>query len=230
MWNTSSRRYNGPQGVMQRERRWQDMADEGYELAHLVLTVFEPGVRRVHNPVPVLTRLDELARQGDAGAMCLMAAIVMQLPKSVGFDWSPYVERERVWAQKGMELGHPECLAIVGGRLVFGSDGMPKDPRRGMDMMFKAFREGYTFWVGISWMHIRERDLAERSNRRLLYCWQYHDAQQRFIEPETSFKVYLQYKAAAAQRELLMSELEGLRQWHPTIEECIDLTRQVPGF
>src|SRR5690606_37482581 len=97
LWNTDSRRYNGPDALIQRERRWREMASEGFELAHLTLTAFEPGAMRTHSPLRALRRLNELARQGDAGAMCLISHFVLRLPSWGGMKWTRYREQERFW-------------------------------------------------------------------------------------------------------------------------------------
>src|SRR5690606_30991149 len=110
MWNTQSRRYQEPNGRLEREMRWRAMAEGGYELAHLALRVFEPRSVHMHNPWPALMRIDELARQGDAGAMCLYATIATRLPERGGIDWSPQRAQARFWMMKGVEMSHPECL------------------------------------------------------------------------------------------------------------------------
>lgn len=52
------------------------MANEGYELAYLTLRVLEPGEPAPsYNPLPTFERLDQLAHDGDAGAMCLYGGL-----------------------------------------------------------------------------------------------------------------------------------------------------------
>ncbi len=226
LWNDQSRRYNGPQGLAQREARWRTMAAEGYELAYLTLKVFEPSTVQVHNPLPVLKRLDELARQGDAGAMCLLSAISYRLPSRPGIDWSEQRSLARYWMQKGAALGHPDCYIQLGGRLRAGSAGFQQDMARGTDLLIKALRSGYLRAAVSFWGPVEERGLDGVRHRQLVYCWGFQAAKYWFSDADLSLVVY-RNKAPPERRASLEEELNQLRQWHPEIEECIELTNAV---
>lgn len=228
MWKTESRRYQMPNGLKEREQRWRAMADEGYELAHLTLQVFEPGVGRTHNPLPVLERLDELARQGDAGAMCLYGGIAFQLP-IWAVDWSPQWKQSREWMEKGAALRHPQCLIAFGGRLTAGVDGYPLQVKRGSEMLFEAIRKGYIHGAEELWVYFVQQGLDKPINRQLEYCWSYHAAKNRFSDADLLLKVYSHNGAPSEQRPALARELDKFRQWSPSIEECIELNQKTLG-
>lgn len=113
MWNGSSRRFSGLNARAERQQRWIEMAQEGSELADLTLKVLPPD-SFARDPRPTLKRLEEMATQGDAAAMCLYGGIVFQLPYWAA-DWTPQQKRARYWTEKGAALGHPQCLIALGG-------------------------------------------------------------------------------------------------------------------
>lgn len=228
MWNTQSRRYQEPNGRLEREMRWRAMAEGGYELAHLALRVFEPRSVHMQNPLPALKRLEELALQGDAGAMCLFVAIVNRLPERGGIDWSPQEAKARFWMQKGAELAHPACRIQLGARLQSGVDGFAQDVPRGRALLYQALRSGYLGAAGSIRNYFDAQGLDVARNRRLTYCWGYHAAKIRFIDADLFLLVH-RNRARPEQRPALESELHELRKWHPTIEECIDLTDKIQG-
>ena len=225
MWNTWSRRYQAPNGLAERRQRWVAMAEEGYELAYLTLQVLEPG-DHVHNPLPVLKRLDELARQGDTGAMCLYGNIVFQMPVR-RVDWTPQHKPAREWMEKGAALGHPQCLVTVGGWKVSGYIP-PKDLNGGMRMVFEGLRKGYDHGVGSLWLLARDLKFADAASRQLEYCWSYQDSQSSYYPPDLSIEAFIN-RAPPEQRPALERELNQLRQWHPSTEDCIELTQQTFG-
>lgn len=229
MWNTQSRSYHGPNGGIEREMRWQAMADDGYELAHLALKVFEPSTGHMHNPIPALERLDELARKDDSGAMCLFASMVIHLPDRGGIDWSPYHKLKNAWMKRGADMGHPQCLIALGGRLMAGSDGQPLNVQHGMNMIFGAIKKGYTHGVGSLSLLSERRGLDKAGNRREMYCWDYQASQYSYHDPDLTLRVYMQSEAPTEQREGLLRELGQLRRWRPALEECIELTRLNQG-
>ncbi|QIM51093.1 hypothetical protein [Hydrogenophaga crocea] len=228
MWNTWSRRYNAPDGLVQREARWRAMAAEGFELAYLSLTVFEPSTVQVHNPLPALNRLQTLARQGDAGAMCLFSAISVMLPTRPGVDWSRLRAQARDWMQKGAYLGHPDCFIQLGGRLRTGNDGFRQDVARGTDLLIKALRAGYLRAAGSFWSDIDRQGLDSARNRRLVYCWGYQMAQYESSDADLSLRVY-RNQAPREQQAALDDERNQLRRWHPALDECIALNNATPG-
>jgi hypothetical protein len=221
MWNGSSRRYGPPNGRAERQVRWIEMAQEGSELAYLTLKVLPPeGFAR--DPRPTLKRLEEMAQKGDAAAMCLYGGIVFQLPYG-NVDWTPQQARARYWTEQGAPLGHPECLIALGGWTMAG-DMRPKDMKRGMNMVIEAIRKGYDHWVGSLKIHFEERGYDDPKNRHAHYCWAYQGAKYREAPADLTFVVYIN-KSPPDQRPALERELNELRQWHPSIEDCIQLTQ-----
>lgn len=224
MWNTQSRRYQEPGGLEARERRWREMVDEGYELAYLALTVFEPSTVQVHHPLPALRRLEELAGQGDAGAMCMYSAIVLYMPQRGGIDWSEYRSQARHWMQVGAKAKHPDCLIQLGGRRQAGSDGFAENIPLGRSMLFEALASGYLRAAGSLWGHFDEKGLVDFNSRRLVYCWGFVAASYRFSDADLSLQVY-RNNLPPDQRRLLDAELGLLRNWQPTSDECVNLTK-----
>lgn len=229
LWNTDSRRYNGPEALNQRERRWREMADEGFELAYLTLTALEPSAMLKHSPLPALRRLNELAKQGDSGAMCLIPNIVLRLPSWGNIDWTQHREQARLWMQKGVDAGHPECMIWLGGRLLLGSDEFARNIPQGMKLLTSAIHMGYMHAAGTLGHYFEvEYGLEDGRNRRRIYCWDYQSAKNDFHDPDLSIRVY-RNQARPEQREALAREIQELRSWHPAVEECFDLSQQTSG-
>lgn len=226
MWNTQSRRYQEPDSLAKRRQRWLEMSAEGYELAHLTLQVLDPG-DPPHNPLPVFKRLEELAQQGDAGAMCLYGGIAFQLP-SWAVDWTPQRKRARELMEKGAQLGHPQCLVTVGAWLMAGGDDYPKDIKKGINMTLIGIEKGYDHSAGSLMRRFQERGLSDSSNRRIYYCWAHHESKYRDSPPELGLEVYIKKSSSDGQSELAQ-ELSRLRQWHPDIQECVELTKTAFG-
>ena len=228
LWNTDSRRYNGPDALNQRELRWREMAEEGFELAYLALTAFEPRLVRRHSPLPALRRLKELARQGDAGAMCLIPHIVLRLPSWGNIDWTQHQEQARFWMQKGADAGHPECMIWLGARLLSGSDGFARNGRKGMELLTKSFDGGYLGASSTLKWFFQKKGFDDARNRRISYCWAYQAEKFSFSDADLSIRVYIN-EAPRARQEALMHELEQLREWQPKLKECLDLTKRLEG-
>lgn len=228
LWNTDSRLYNGPHALNQREQRWRQMADEGFELAYLTLTAFEPSSVRKHSPLPALRRLNELARQGDAGAMCLIPNIVMKLPAWGNLEWARHREQARFWMQKGADAGHPECMIWLGARLLSGSDGFARNVQKGMQLLNNSLDRGYLGAAATLRWHFQKKGFDDVRNRRLSYCWAYQAAKYSFSDADLSMRVYLN-EAPRERQEALTRELKQLREWHPELKECLDLTKRTEG-
>lgn len=226
MWNGESRRYQGAEALEQRRQRWEEMAAEGSELAHLALTVLPPG-SFARDPRPTLKRLEAMAQQGDAAAMCLYGSIAFAMDPGVAV-WTAQQARGREWVIKGAELGHPDCLIRLGGWRMSGYVA-PADPKRGSEMIYEALRKGYDYYVGSLQSRAGELKLIDAPSRRLEYCWAYHQAKQSKYDPDLSMKVYINNEAPQQDRARLNQELDQLRQWHPSIEDCIQLTQQIFG-
>ena len=108
-------------------------------------------------------------------------------------------------------------------------DLRPKDIQSGMNMIFEALRKGYDFGVGSLWLRARELNYVDLPSRKLMYCWSYLDSKYRNHEPDSSLDVYINSKAPVDERPALNQELDQLRQWHPCIEDCIQLTQKIFG-
>jgi hypothetical protein len=170
-WNMDgTARYRDSGGVRAREARWREMAADGFELAAIVLRVLDPSGGVVYSPSGPMRRLEELAEQGDTGAMCLMVGLINRAALRV--DWRPYQPTYTRWLVEGAQRGHPECLDQLGGRLVRGSDGFQRDTVRGTELKFDAVRAGYVHGAGSLALHFRERGLDDKANVRRVYCWE----------------------------------------------------------
>eukprot|EP01031_Cornospumella_fuschlensis_P023130 gene23130-28113_t len=185
MWNGSSRRYGPPNGRAERQQRWIEMAQEGSELAYLTLKVLPPD-SFARDPRPTLKRLEEIAQQGNAAAMCLYGGIVFQLPYGV-VDWTPQEERGRLWVLKGAELGHPACLIRLGGWRMSGYIP-PKDLKLGLEMTYQALRSGYDHGARSLWVRARELNFVDPPSRKLEYCWAYSLAKYEDSEADSFFE------------------------------------------
>jgi hypothetical protein len=114
VWTKDRERYPDSRSNAEIDQRWQAMADEGYELAHLALGLYEPAKAYAHDPLPALRRLGELAHQGDVGAICLIARAINYQPGIVHVEVQRHYMLEHNWLQKGVLLGHPRCVGDVG--------------------------------------------------------------------------------------------------------------------
>lgn len=113
VWTNDRERYPDSHSNAEIDRRWQAMADEGYELAHLALSLYEPDGTYAHHPLPALQRLGELAQQGDVGAICLIARAINHQPGVVRVEVGRQYMFEHNWMQKGVRLGHPRCAGDI---------------------------------------------------------------------------------------------------------------------
>jgi hypothetical protein len=226
MWNGGSRRYGPPNGRAQRQQRWIEMAQEGSELAYLTLKVLPPD-SFARDPRPTLKRLEEMAQQGNAAAMCLYGGIVFQLPYWAA-DWTPQQEKGREWVIKGAQLGHPDCLIRLGGWRMSGYVP-PADNKQGSEMIYDALRKGYDHGAGTLWVRTRELNFVDPPSRKLEYCWAYRLSKYEDSDADSFFKAHIRNDASAKDRPPLELELNQLRQWHPSIEDCIRLTQQTFG-
>jgi hypothetical protein len=219
VWNMGSRQYPDQAGIAAREQRWQAIADEGLELAHITLTVLEPRTGRAHELTPAIKRLEVLAEQGDAGAMCLIDRLVNVTAAQL--DWKQYEATARKWLERGAELGHPECLITMGAKLLAGV-GYPKDTKRGLDMEFQARRAGYSHDVGSLVIHYRSKGFERADNLQRLYCWMSISNQSRFRDPIERLTFQMRKESA----DLLERNGEALRElskWTPNLQDCVNL-------
>ena len=228
-WFRPTQRYPTwePNFYLAREQRWLEMANDGFELAHIVLQVVQPSTGHRFNLKPPFRRLVQLAEQGDQGAMCLMPGLVL-ISSSERSD--PKVEAiARDWMVKGAELGHPQCLRNLGGRLMYGSDEQPKDPDRGKALIFESIRKGYVHDLGVLALHYERQGLGDLNNLKASYCWESQDKNRGIGDhlSDTAQKrmaVAIQLKVPATQQEAAMKALSAMADWSPSAEECIELS------
>lgn len=226
-WFRPTQRYPTwePNYYLPREERWLEMANDGFELAHIVLRVVQPGAGKKYNAGPAFKRLEALADQGDQGAMCLMQSLsIIASPRDV----TPQInERARHWMVEGAKLGHPECLLMQGGRMLVGSDGQPMDPERGKALIFESIRKGYTHGSGMLAEHFKEQGLDDFADVKRVYCWRIWGAKvHQAMEPMKSVRYAVEQDARAALRAELLNQLNDLREWDPKVEECVALSRE----
>jgi len=214
-----------PNYYLPREQRWLEMVNDGFELAHIALRVVQPGAGRKYNARPAFKRLEELAEQGDQGAMCMMQSIrLIASPRDV----TPQIDdRARYWMVKGAELGHPECLLMQGGRMLVGSDGQPIDPERGKALIFESIRKGYTHGSGMLAKHFKEQGFHDFLAVKRVYCWRIWGAKvHQAMEPMKSVHYSVEREAPVEKRADFLNQLKELRGWDPAVEECVALSKE----
>lgn len=225
-WFRPTKRYPTwePNYYLPREQRWLEMARDGFELAHIALRVVQPGAGRTYNAAPAFKRLEELAEQGDPGAMCMMQSLSIVAPRR---DVTPQIdERARYWMIKGAELGHPECLLMQGGRMLVGSDGQPNDPERGKALIFESIRKGYTHGSGMLAQHFEEQGFKDFADVKRVYCWDIWGAKvYQAMEPMKSVRYVIEQSSPPNKRAEFLDQLNTLRDWDPAVEECVALSK-----
>jgi hypothetical protein len=167
-WNWSNPRYPSGEDVARRGSRWMEMAQEGLELAHVTLQVLEPRGGHIHSLRGPFARLEQLAAEGDLGAMCLMPYLVAAAARK--HDWRPYQPKYKSWLEAGAQRKHPACLNALGGRLLLGTDGFGRDERRGMSMLLESLRMDGTQSTGALVLHLQAKADPARRDYYALYC------------------------------------------------------------
>ncbi len=219
VWNRGSRKYPDQAGIAAREQRWQAMADEGLELAHITLTVLEPRTGKAHELTPAIKRLEQLAEQGDAGAMCLIERLTNVTAAQL--DWKQYEATAKKWLERGAELGHPECLITMGGKLL-GGIGYEKDIKGGLEMSFAGHEKGYSHGGASLVLFFIKQGLADKEHLKRAFCWS-------AIDNELNSRDYAGYleRTLRKQSETGWRNQQGLlrelEQWKPTLQECLEL-------
>jgi len=236
-WSLGSRRYPNPADSAKREQRWMQMANDGFELAYITLRVLSPATLEEYSMRGPMKRLEALAEQGDTGAMCLMTALA-----SGGEE---YVQLYKKWLERGAALGHPECMIRLGGKLLSGDDGYPKDVHRGLALEFAARRKsGYVHLVGSLTQHfekpirrlqppsgLRRPDgklvldlgYGKRADIRRLYCWRQVQSQTWDRDTAAAILRRLRVGASLDDRPELRVIYEDLRDKHYTLEDCLNM-------
>lgn len=224
-WFQPTRRYPTwePDLYLAREQRWQAMADQGFELAHIVLQVVQPGRGKQFDPHPAFKRLEQLAEQGDAGAMCLMPGLRLISADQYRSD-EQILQMSRRWMQRGVELGHPQCLSEMGRRMMYGTGGVARDVKRGQAMVFQSIRQGYLNDSGLLALNHEEQGLLNPAHMKASYCWEYWYSKISTDDPDWSIKHFVDFKASAADQPRMRAQLEELKRWTPTVDECIQLS------
>ncbi|HEX5737834.1 MAG TPA: hypothetical protein VFY22_04940 [Hydrogenophaga sp.] len=226
-WFRPTQRYPTwePNYYLPREQRWLEMANDGFELAHIVLRVVQPGAGKKYNAGPAFKRLEELAEQGDQGAMCMMQSIrIIASPRDV----TPQIaERTQQWVRKGAELGHPECLLILGSQLLMDSDHQPRDTLRGKALIFESIRKGYVHDLGVMAQFYEEQDYREFADIKRVYCWRIWGAKvYQAMEPTKSVRYTINQDAPVEKRAEFLNQLNELSDWDPAVEECVALSQK----
>ncbi|MDQ3272846.1 MAG: hypothetical protein M3Q12_11870 [Pseudomonadota bacterium] len=220
-WNRGSRKYPTVADIARREQRWQAMADDGFELAHITLSVLKPVGGLIYSLAGPMKRLEELARQGDVGAMCLMPGLVGKASLKQSVD--QYTATYEHWMQRGVELKHPECMKSKGGQLLRGVPGVARDVRRGLELQFAARRAGYAHDVGALILHYQDKGYDDPANVRRLYCWlQIEDTFWIAQAPQRLLADLKQRVMQNNRPELLtlQNELQGKQN---TLQDCVEL-------
>ena len=214
-----------PNYYLPREQRWLEMANDGFELAHIALRVLQPSAGVKYNAGPAFKRLEELAEQGDQGAMCMMQSMrIIASPRDVTPE---VIERAQHWMVKGAELGHPQCLRMLGGRLLRGADGQPQDTQRGKALIFESIQKGYVDSLGVMAQHYKELGYREFSDVKRVYCWRIWGSKvYKVMEPIESVRYSVEQEAPSDKRVGFLNQLNALRDWNPGVEECVALSRE----
>jgi len=220
-WSRPSQRYPTEGGPVQRERRWRQLAGEGFELAHIALQVLQPDGGYVYPLEKPMKRLQVLAEQGDTGAMCLMTSLVAQVKKA---RVSPeHSETARKWLLLGAEQGHAECRLQLGRRLLLGVDGMAKDAQRGLPLEFAARRAGYAHDVDGLVAHFQQRWSPESADLTRLYCWLSIEGQSRLSDGSQKMLRLLRIEARRLESERLTALAGQLESTRFSLQACVDL-------
>lgn len=243
-WNMGSRRYPNRDDFIRREQRWQQMADDGLELAHITLSVLRPSNLQVYALSGPMKRLEALAEHGDTGAMCLMTGLVVRAASTLRIDG--YAPLYKKWLERGAEFGHPECLMQLGGRLLLGVDGYPQDIHRGLSLDFAARRAGYAndasalilYFMGLGFADPQDvrrlydgkpspaisfaayKDLA---NVRRLYCWTQIEGQSSITDVSSYWLKSLRREAVRTDRPELAALHDELQGKHYSLQDCVNL-------
>ncbi|MGE0332805.1 MAG: hypothetical protein AB7P37_19175 [Ramlibacter sp.] len=215
LWNRGSRKYPTLEDIERREQRWQQMADDGFELAHITLRVLKPKGGLVHSLAGPMKRLEELAEQGDTGAMCLMPGLVNVTAEQI--DWKKYRSASDRWLQRGAELRHPQCMRALGGRMIQGVPGYPHDVKRGLELEFAARRAGYAHDVGALVLYYESKGYADAGNVRRLYCWLQIESQSWLTRAPDLLLERLQRDAS------MQAIFDELKDKKFSLQNCIDL-------
>lgn len=225
--------------IWSREKEWLRMADEGFELAYITLQVLSPTKGKFALDKP-LNRLEALAGQGDASAMCLYRQLVtwgQQRPS----DFEKYNPKAVEYMEKGVSLGHPECLATKGAILLRAPDATKEDRQKGFEMLARAARAEYAGgayglvghfldknaipknpppgFIGFTWAYedipATERQYCWEAIIEANYGWSSNNPQLRYNAVERYAKRH--------HKEELMALVRKLKETNFTLESCIAL-------
>ncbi len=220
-WNRTSRRYATKEGATQRELRWRQLADEGFELAHVALQVLQPDGGFVYPLERPMSRLQAMAKSGDSGAMCLMTGLVSQVKRG---RLSPeHSDIARQWLLQGAERGHAECQLQLGRRLILGIDGVARDARRGLELEFAARRAGYAHDVDGLVAYFQRRWSTDSTNLTRLYCWLSIDAGSRLTDGPQRMLKLLRADAHRLGLEQLQNLESQLASAAFSLQQCVGL-------
>lgn len=220
LWNRESGRYRGPSPGEMREDRWRAMAGEGLELAHIALQVLQPERGSIHPLTGPMARLEELAKTGDTGAMCLMTALVDQAQdKATEADRA----QARRWLKEGAQRGHPECSLQLGRRLILGLDGHAPDLEQGISLEFRARQKGYAHDLNGLITHFQRRWSRSHSELTRLYCWLSVDTQSRATHRPRRMLENLRREARREDAAALLMLADELERTDFSMKDCVDM-------
>lgn len=222
MWNTGSRKYPKLEDIRKREQRWQEMANDGFELAHVTLQVLQPSVGRIYSLHGPMHRLEELAQKGDVGAMCLMPGLIVRA--AVGQGVENYQATSKRWMEIGAQKRHPECLTQMGGRLILGTGHFERDVGRGLDLEFQARDQGYIHGAGLLAMHFRTNpQSASLLDIKREHCWlQILELNEYPTGRDDAFLREV-IGASRSDREDLNGLVNELKAQKPNLHKCVSL-------
>lgn len=219
-WNRPSRLYPTSADVGQRERRWHRLAGEGLELAHITLQVLQPDGGFVYPLDAPMRRLQVLAEEGDAGAMCLMTGLVSEAQRRAA-AW--HIELARQWLLRGAERGHPECQLQLGRRVLQGRDGWPMDVQRGLALELAARRAGYAHDLDGLTAYFQQRWSSDLLNLTRLHCWLSIDATSRADDGPQRMLASLRADAQRTASTALENLADRLERTPVSLQGCVDM-------
>jgi len=219
-WNTGTPLFKGDDATARREAAWLAAANDGYELAYLVLQVVQPRGGHLYANEKPLRRLEELIAEGDAGAMCMW----LPLSSFVAYRDDQLRKRYRVQGLKylrmGLEKQHPFCMLRVGYFTLLGWEGFNQDRSRGFELLVESERQGYGGSVALDWYLYRQPVTLKNLERR--FCWEGFTARYQTPIPYFMWRAIRRFaeRNPGPEAQRLVEKIE---HWEPTLSECVDL-------
>ncbi len=149
-----------------RDRRWKEMAMEGFELAHIARQAVNTCEGLVFNLKGPMRRLQRLAEGGDVAAMCMMGSI--DDPRQ---DLGPLAQVRREMVERGAALGHPECLWHLSRWTYPGLDGDAQAVAESLSLAARAVEGGAYRAAREPLRHFAKLNLNDQRYDERTYCW-----------------------------------------------------------